>query len=286
MKRKRDDLEARIRCQRQRPNTNAPIEHLDNGQDAPSEGSLLDQNAAEHTVQAAMGEIRFLSHSAMAEPRDDETGGLSQELSIGRMLRSTLSLHGANPAQSVIDPYGQSVAAMVDSSMTSNRLLALPFITRFVETIGVQFLHLNSKEILGDFETLFKTSEDVNSHKDCLSPVKRFNLYLSLATGALLSPGSGGLQALASNYHATAMKLFPGILDNGTRLDILQCMLSLIIYSMHSALGGSAWHLMGLAMKKAIAFRFHKDVDADAQISPEMLDTRRDVFWSLYILDR
>lgn len=284
LKRKRDDLEARIRCQRPRPNSNAPTEHLDHDQDAPSEGSLLDQNATEHTVQKAMGEIRFLSHSAMAEG-PNETGGLSQELSIGRMLRSTLSLSGANPAHSVIDPYGQSVAAMVDLSITSNRLLALPFVTRFVETIGVQFLHLNSKEILDDFETLFKTSEDTNSHIDCLSPVKRFNLYLSLATGALLSPGSGALQGLASNYHATAMKLFPGILDNGTRLDILQCMLSLIIYSMHSALGGSAWHLMGLAMKKAIAFRFHKDVDADAQISPEILNTRN-VFWSLYTLDR
>jgi hypothetical protein len=42
---------------------------------------------------------------------------------------------------------------------------------------------------------------------------------------------------------------------------------------------------MGLAMKKAIAFRFHKDVDADAQISPEILNTRN-VFWSLYTLDR
>ncbi|OKP14241.1 hypothetical protein PENSUB_4 [Penicillium subrubescens] len=282
LKRKRDDLEARIRCQRPRPNSNAPTEHMYIGQDASSEG---DQNATEHTVQAAMSEIRFLSRSAMAEPRD-ETGGLSQELSIGRMLRSTLSLSGANPAHSVIDPYGQSVTAMVDSSMTSNRLLALPFITRFVETIGVQFLHINPNETLDDFETLYKTSDDANSHVDCLSPVKRFNLYLSLATGALLSPGSGSLQGLASNYHATSMKLFPGILDNGTRLDILQCMLSLIIYSMHSALGGSAWHLMGLAMKKAIAFRFHKDVDADTQISPEMLKTRRNVFWTLYSLDR
>ncbi|KAF3393920.1 hypothetical protein F1880_005053, partial [Penicillium rolfsii] len=285
LKRKRDDLEARIRCQRPRPNSRAPTEHLDNSQHAPSEGSLSDQNATEHTVQAAMGEIGFLSRSAMAEPRD-ENGGLCQELSLGRMLQSTLSLSGANPAHSVIDPYGQSVAAMVDSSVISNELLALPFITRFVETIGVQFLHLNCNEILGDFEMLFKTSEDVDSHIDGLSPIKRFILYLSVATGALLSPGSGGLQGMASNYHAAAMKLFPGILDNGTRLDILQCMLSLIIYSMHSALGGSAWHLMGLAMKKAIAFRFHKDVDADAHISPEMLNNMRNVFWSLYFLDR
>lgn len=184
-----------------------------------------------------MGEISFLSRSAMAGPWD-ETGGLSQQLSIGRMLRSTLSLSGTNPAHSVIDPYGQSAAAMVDSSMMSNRLLALPLITRFIETIGVQFLHINRKEILCDFETLYKTSEDANSHVNYPSPVKRFNLYLSLATGALLSPGSGGLQGLASNYHGTAMKLFPGILDSGTRLDILQCVLLLIIYSLHTPLVG------------------------------------------------
>ncbi|CEO59427.1 hypothetical protein PMG11_04102 [Penicillium brasilianum] len=285
LKRKRDDLQGRIRSQRPCPNSHSPTEHLDNGQQAHSEGSLADQNAAENTVQAAMGEIGFLSRSAMAEPRD-ETGGLSQQLSIGRMLRLTLFLSGANPAQSVIDPHGQSVAAMVDSSMISNRLLVLPFITRFVDTIGVQFLHIDSKEILGDFETFFKASEDANSDVGCLSAVKSFNLYMSMATGALLSPGSSGLQGLASSYHATAMKLFPGILDDGTRLDILHCMLSLIIYSMHSAFGGSAWHLTGLAMKKAIAYRFHKDVEADAQISLGMLNTRRNVFWSLYTLDR
>jgi hypothetical protein len=258
---------------------------LHNNQDAHPEGILGQQNATDNTVQAAMGEIGFLSRSAMAEPRD-ETGGLAQELSIGRMLRSTLSLNGANPAQSIIDPYGQSVAAMVDPSMTSNKQLALPFITRFVETVGMQFLHIDSKELVEDFEKFFDTSDDTTSDPKCLLPVKRFNLYLSMATGALLSPGSGGLQGLASNYHAAAMKLFPGIIESGTRLDILYCMLSLIIYSLHSALGGSAWHLMGLAMKKAIAFRFHKDVDSDAQMAPGMLKARRNVFWSLYTLDR
>jgi hypothetical protein len=175
---------------------------------------------------------------------------------------------------------------MVDPSMTSNKQLALPFITRFVETVGMQFLHIDSKELVEDFEKFFDTSDDTTSDPKCLLPVKRFNLYLSMATGALLSPGSGGLQGLASNYHAAAMKLFPGIIESGTRLDILYCMLSLIIYSLHSALGGSAWHLMGLAMKKAIAFRFHKDVDSDAQMAPGMLKARRNVFWSLYTLDR
>ncbi|KAJ5363957.1 uncharacterized protein N7496_009670 [Penicillium cataractarum] len=285
LKRKRDDLEARIRCQRPRSNSDAPTEHLDNDPGEHSEGGLTEQNAADNTIQEAMGEIGFLSRSAMAEPRV-ETGGLSQELSIGHMLHSTLSLGGSNPSESVIDPHGQIVAVMVDPSVTSNTELALPFITRFTEIIGVQFLYINSKELLKDFETFFKASEDATGQNDCLSSVKRFNLYLSLATGVLLSPGSGGLQGLASNYHAAAMGLFPGILGKGTRLDILHCFLSLIIYSVHSALGGSAWHLIGLAMKKAIAFRFHKDIDADAQIAPEMLRARRNIFWDLYTLDR
>lgn len=261
------------------------MEQLDNDQASHSEGEPTEQNASDTTVQAAMGEIGFLSRSAMAEPRD-ETGGLSQELSIGRMTRLTLSLSGASPAKSTIDPYCQSVVAMVDSSRTLNRGLSLPFITRFVETIGGQYLHISPKELLDDFDSFLSASNDSSERTNCLSPAKRFNLYMSVATGALLSPGSGGLQGLASNYHAAAMNLFPEILDTGPRVDILHCMLSLIIYSMHSALGGSTWHLIGLAMKKAIAFTFHKDVDAEAQMPIDMLNTRRNVFWSLYTLDR
>ncbi|KAJ5204378.1 uncharacterized protein N7498_005257 [Penicillium cinerascens] len=265
--------------------SHAHVEQLDGDQTSQYERDFAEQNATDHTVQDAMGEIGFLSCIAMAEPRDGSRG-LSQELSIGRMLRSTLSLSGANPTQSAIDPYIQSTVAMVDPSMTLNRQLCLPFITRFVETVGVQFLHINPKALLDDFEAFFNISDDSANNTQSFLPVKRFNLYLSMATGALLSPGSGSLQGLASNYHAAAMKLFPRIIDSGARVDILHCMLSLILYSMHGDIGGSTWHLIGLAMKKAIAGRFHKEVETDSRMSPELLKARRNIFWSLYTLDR
>lgn len=272
-------MEACIRRQRRRQESGPP----ENVQGSQNEGSLSEQNVTEHTVQAAMGEIGYLSLVAMAETRDGN-GGLSQQLSLGSMLRSALSLSGADPAQSAIDLHAQSIAVMVDSSMILRRELALPFITRFTETVGVMFLHINPKELLDDVDLI--SSHDPARNKRELSTVKRFNLYLSVATGALVSPESGGFQGLASNYHSAAMKLYPEILQNGTRVDILHCMLSLIIYSMHSPLGGSSWHLIGLAMNKAIAFGFHKDNDADGRISPEVLGTRRNIFWSLYMLDR
>ncbi|KAF7716036.1 Fungal Zn(2)-Cys(6) binuclear cluster domain-containing protein [Penicillium ucsense] len=285
LKRKRDALEALVRRQRPRATTPSCANQLETNEAYHPERGHTDQNASDNTVQAAMGEIGFLSRSAMAEPRD-EADGISQELSIERMTRLALALSGAGPASSAVDTCGSSIAAMVDSSISLQRQVALPFITRFVETIGVQYLHINSKELLNDFDTFCSDVENSSEQLDRLSTVKKFNLYLSVATGLLLSPGSGGSQGLVSSYHAAAVKLFPQILDNGSRIDTLRCMLSLIIYSMHSALGGSTWHLVGIAMKKAIAFSFHKDIDADAQMSNAMLNARRNVFWSLYTIDR
>jgi hypothetical protein len=57
------------------------------------------------SVQTAMGEIGFLSRSAMAEPRDD-TSGFPRQLAMSQMLQAILSLSGASPSQNhSVDAY-------------------------------------------------------------------------------------------------------------------------------------------------------------------------------------
>jgi hypothetical protein len=281
LKRKRDELKNCLRHKRQRLDV-PPERQSHSRQRSQGEALGTENNTSDQTVQAAMGEIGFLSRSAMAEPRD-ENSGLSQGLTIGRMVRVTLALSGANPAQSSRDLYVQGLSVMVDLSATLKRQLALPLVTRFLEITGAQFMHIKPKELWDDFELVFENIDNQSFHPQ---PAKVFNVYIAVAVGALLSPESGSLQGLASNLHATAMKLFSGILSSGTRIDILHCMFLLAIYSMYSSLGGSTWHLVGLAVKKAIAFGFHKDPDVGVEITPEALRSRRNIFWGLYTLDR
>ncbi|KAJ5127037.1 hypothetical protein N7448_007816 [Penicillium atrosanguineum] len=275
LKRKRDDLDDQL--QRQRASRyRQGLQH---------ESGSSGQEATEHTVQAAMGEIGFLSRSAMAEPRD-ETSGFSEELAMGRMVRAALALSGAIPTQSSIDTHGQKIAEMNDPTIHLRRKLAVPFFTSFLETMGSQFIHIDSKDLWRDFDSTFKDSDDTVGSNAPKFAAKAFVVYMSVATGILLSRESGSLQGLAGGLHRKATKLLPRIMGSGNRIEILHCMLSLVLYSMQSPQGGSTWHLVGLAMKKAIAFRFHNDPDLSVSISSNVLMMRRNTFWSLYIVDR
>ena len=221
----------------------------------------------------------------MAEPRDG-TGGFSKELAIGRMVRAALALSGANPSQSTIDRYQQRFAGLNDTTMHLNRDLAVPFFTRFLEIRGSQLLHANPTELWTDFDMYFARPGGSTLLPTSLPAAKTFVIYISMATGALLSEESTGLQGFAGSLHRKATTLLSGIMNSGNRQDILTCMLYLIIYSMYNPQGGSTWHLVGLAMKKAIAFGFHNDPDCLANIPSQTLIARRNIFWDLYILDR
>ncbi|KAJ5725449.1 uncharacterized protein N7483_006806 [Penicillium malachiteum] len=232
-----------------------------------------------------MGEIGFLSHSAMAEPRD-EMGNFSEALTMGRMVRAAMALSGATPSQSSVDPYMLRIASMGDSTVDIGRDLAAPFLTTFLQTIGSQFLHIDSKDLRTDFDAIFNNSSTLSDDIISIPDAKIFVVYIYVATGVLVSQDSGALQGLAGALYRKASKLLPAIMKSGNRIEMLSCMLSLALYSMQSPQGGSTWHLVGLAMKKAIAFRFHNDPESLGTIPSHAFLMRRNIFWSLYSIDR
>lgn len=256
---------------------------LSPAQHPANDNSSGPQDAADTTVQAAMGEVGLLSRSAMAEPRD-EMSGFSQELAMGRMVRATIAICGKDPTKSMTNPHS-AIISICDQATSLTRDISLPYVTRFIETIVPQFLHLRESCIREDFELYFRERND-ESRSSERGRVVSFDVYMNTAIGMLLSPDSASLQGFASSLHAVAMRTFAGILDSGSRFDILRCMLSLIIYSMQTSLGGSAWHLLGLAMQKAITFGFYKDPSPTLRLPAEQLQERRDIFWGLYTIDR
>ncbi|KAJ5344166.1 hypothetical protein MYU51_003439 [Penicillium brevicompactum] len=287
LKRKRDDLEGQVQGQRARIQQDeqheppcSPANRVEHPQGNVNSGL---QDVADTTVQAAMGEVGLLSRSAMAEPRD-EMSGFSQELAMGRMVRATIAISGKDPTKSMANPHS-AIIPTCDQANSLTRDIALPYVTRFIESMEPQFLHLRESRIWEEFETYFREAND-DFRSLAKGRVISFNVYMNTAMGMLLSPDSTGLQGFASSLQAIAMRMFAGILESGSRFDILHCMLSLIIYSMQTSLGGSTWHLLGLAMQKAITFGFYKDPNPAHNLPSEQLRDRRDIFWGLYTMDR
>jgi hypothetical protein len=290
LKRKRDDLESELRRQRARLEVNAPTTQQQAQTSAVDRNTPQDeenqtrQHIAENTVQAAMGEIGLLSRGAMAEPRD-EMSGFSQELAMGRMVRATVAISGKDPTRSTMDR-SRGYLSVVDQANALTRDFAIPYVTCFLERVEPHFLYIGSKEMWKDVEGYFESQSDVTEQLSEGSRMRKFNTYMAIATGMLLSTESVSLHGFAGSMHTAAMKVFAEILESGSSVNILHCMLSLIIYSMQSSLGGSTWHLLGLAMQKAIAFGFHKDPSHEIGLTAAQIRDRRDGFWSLYIVDR
>lgn len=67
-------------------------------------------------------------------------------------------------------------------------------------------------------------------------------------------------------------------------IDQLKCLVAQAILAMYYPSASSAWHLIGLAVTKAISGGLHHRTDSENDDSDT--DTQVELFWSIYILDR
>ncbi|KAI3012618.1 transcriptional regulator family: Fungal Specific TF [Aspergillus niger] len=281
-RRQRRRLTADTSDERTSHSPNSPTEAAQNSPQTSHDTPLTEQTSlTERSVQAAMGEIEFLSRNAMAEPRG-EASGFPQELAIGSMIQASLTISGRDPTQ--------SLCSLSQKSKYSTILGQVPTLTRDVVAMDRFFGQtkalcpfIDEEEMLGYCDSFFNSSQE--SQATPYTSFRDFNVYMAAAIGILLSPDSG-IEFFASSLHSAAMQKFPSIIRSNDDMGLLHSLLLLIIYSMFSSVGGSTWHLVGLAMKKAISYGFHKEPLSDLGIPEEKLTRRRGIFWNLYILDR
>lgn len=298
LKRKRDELDAQFRQQRARresddsvpPQPSPNMETTSEGTpgDLKQTPSTAPTSFSERSVQATMGEIGFLSRNAMAEPRD-ETRGFPQELAMGSMVRAALAISGEDPSQSRdLCHHRRTFVTMMGPATGISKEFAAPYLSRFLDHVGVMFLHLDRRELQDEFDSYFDARREQPSHTNGLNSGTaffEFRVYMAVAIGMLLSPETGS-ELLATGLHAAATERLAIIIEQRDCVKSLHCMWLLALYSMFSSLGGSTWHLVGLAMKKCISFRLHRELYPDSDMSQEELNRRRSIFWAFYVLDR
>ncbi|KAF4831115.1 Protein STB5 [Colletotrichum tropicale] len=86
--------------------------------------------------------------------------------------------------------------------------------------------------------------------------------------------------------HSTAIKELPSVLRTEMALEHIHCMIMLLIYSLFNSSGGSAWHLLGLAVKTCISLGLHREPDAHSNLTISEATRRRWLFWTVYYFDR
>ncbi|KAL8354727.1 hypothetical protein RB601_000474 [Gaeumannomyces tritici] len=250
------------------------------------------------SVRDTMGAIGFLSNSAMAEPTaggvgEGEGSALPHRLAHTEVVLAALAVAGHDPsaASASASRFGAAETALLDDhQLPLGRNALLGHVKRFVDSslmvMVPSYLDENRFiERLDEVAAAAQTSIGISS----VLALHRFDAFMAAATGIMMSPDSArSLAFVAASLHGAAVRLLPLILHPSKTLDALHCMCMLFVHALFSPGGGSAWHLLDMAMKTCISAGLHKDpgpgphpaVDGTGEHDAAWL------FWALYVHDR
>jgi hypothetical protein len=229
-----------------------------------------------------MGEIGFLSRSAMAEPRD-ESESFPRNLMLDSMIQAALAMDGPDPSKA-----GMSKVHISDLNPAVNQPVRLPrditspYLSRFIEEVSLFFPFLDGKALTAHYEMFQETNLD-SIPEDLALPY--FDVCLAIAIGALMRSSSLSSSTLVASLHLSAVRKLPIIYDRNS-LTTVYCVLLLAIFSIASPSGGSAWYLIGLAMRTCVCLGLNKEPEDHLDFTYPEIRERRNTFWSAYLLDR
>ncbi|KAI0151407.1 fungal-specific transcription factor domain-containing protein [Pestalotiopsis sp. NC0098] len=234
-----------------------------------------------------MGDIGFLSRSAMAEPRWNRYDRLPTNLTTQGVLSASLGLNGSDPSRASLST-GQA-GKLVNSEPNKVRLdrtSTLPNMTRFVDEVCPIMPFLDAKQLMEQYEEVLEQHEGRSpTDTPCSSALSYFNVCLGVAIGAMLTSQSPSTSSLIVKLHQEAIKQLASI-QLKDESNLVSCILILTLFSMYSPSGGSSWHLAGLAMRKCVSQGWHRQPDGNTQLTEDDLVVRKRLFWSAYMIDR
>ncbi|KAI1625194.1 fungal-specific transcription factor domain-containing protein [Exophiala viscosa] len=127
-------------------------------------------------------------------------------------------------------------------------------------------------------------SDVSNEHVDSAIVVHTISAISTFYLGAI--EGNAMASNLAEIQYEKALHLLPTILPYRT-IETLQTILLVLLYSFLNPQKPVTWHLLGAALRLATFLRLHEDNAAtDSTYSAKDANVRRNLFWTLYSIDR
>lgn len=251
-------------------------------QSSPATSPTAPAESGDGHVRATMGEIGFLSRSAMSESRNDR-GQFPRKLRIENVVIAAVKLDGRLSHHFLIEAVPASA-----EHVPLQREPAVKYVEQFFDQMGFLLLHLDRASLMEQCEAVLAEQgrEADAPHDDLSLHIRNFEVYLAVAIGALVSSDTHRVEVFVSSIHSVAMGILTKILKAADGFASLRCMLLLILYSVLNAHGGSPWYMVGLANSLSVSLALHKEPDHDSPLSAEEKDAHRKLFWSLYVLDR
>jgi hypothetical protein len=114
---------------------------------------------------------------------------------------------------------------------------------------------------------------------------KMLRVYVAVAIGILLCRDHTRLENYATVLSLTAYQFMLRVIARDNELETVQCFIALTVHSMQNDFGGSAWHLLGLAVTRCLAAGMHSSRQSDPTSGNMEEKNNSRAFWTLYYLD-
>lgn len=201
----------------------------------------------------------YLPLSAMAEPSDRQHVSRRQ-YSLETFLNAATSVSGADitrsdvssaPLSGLIENFHKDV---VPSGFTLSRSVTDLAVQSYLSVCDVLCPFVDRESFLAKYTFVMEESDKGalrNVAND--APHDLFLIYMSVATGAFLSPGYRYREGFAFSLAQEALRLLPLIMEGSDNPSIVRSLIALAIFSIHSPLGGSSWHLVGLGLARTMS---------------------------------
>jgi hypothetical protein len=201
----------------------------------------------------------YLPLSAMAEPRDRQHMPRGQ-YSFETFLTTATSASGADvtrsdassaPLRKVIEDFHKDV---IPSGVRLTRSISDFLVECYLAMCDVLCPFLDRETFLAKYAAI---SEEIE--KGTLqglitdAPHDVFLVYMSVATGTLLAPEYQYKDSFAISLAHEALRLLPRIMRESEDHSVVRSLIALAMFSIYSPLGGSTWHLVGLALARSMS---------------------------------
>lgn len=235
-------------------------------------------------LQNTMQEASYLSLSAMAE-RTDKHRSSSEGLSFLSLLNAAITFNHMYPKSSHFNSADATESFRSLDELFCKGDTAAPF-QAYTKFIRISYPYIAQAELEQAFQDVLDAHKGGTiSQRTDECPEHPVLVYLGVATGILLSQEHTHHETIAKELFESSQKVLCRVFDRSNDLAMVMCLTAITIYSVLTDMGGSTWHILGLAMSRCIACGMHtakvSDPDSD-DLGPRK---HARAFWSLYLLD-
>lgn len=255
----------------------------------PTSSINVETDTPGRVVDASANEVEYLSLTAMSGGNKNDQSD-SQSSTLRQVLEGIVSINGTNPGVVANEPLPVLQSKSTLSQVQSEIMAAVDrdfvsLVRTFATTTSWYMPYISESMCLAALDAALQAETSTDSGSTAtLTPDTAAMASSVLALGVAMSPFSNVLHVQALKLVDMSKRALPQVLTAAADTTAIQCLILQIILSLYYPSAGSTWHLLGLALSKAVSAGLHRSTP-DGAANEEGKQVVM-LFWMLYFLDR